>query len=80
MLNIKILGTGCAKCEALEKKVRNVLEKNDITAELEKVTDIKRIMNYGVLMTPGLVINEKVMSFGSIPPENQILEWIKQGI
>lgn len=80
MLNIKILGTGCAKCEALEKKVRNVLEKNDITAEVEKVTDIKRIMNYGVLMTPGLVINEKVMSFGSIPPENQILEWIKQGI
>lgn len=79
MLNIKILGTGCAKCEALEKKVKNVLTQNNITAHVEKVTDLKKIMNYGVLMTPGLVINEKVMSFGSIPPENQILEWVKQG-
>ncbi len=76
-MNIKILGTGCAKCQALEKKVRNIVESQAIEAEITKVTDLKQIMSYGIMMTPGLVINEKVVSFGSIPSENQIIEWIK---
>ncbi|MCX7736916.1 MAG: thioredoxin family protein [Candidatus Kapabacteria bacterium] len=77
-MNIKILGTGCAKCEALEKKVRHIVEAQGINAEISKVTDLKQIMSYGVMMTPGLVINEKVVSFGSIPPESQILNWLKE--
>lgn len=77
-MNIKILGTGCAKCQALEKKVRNIVEAQGINAEISKVTDLKQIMSYGVMMTPGLVINEKVVSFGSIPPESQILTWLKE--
>jgi small redox-active disulfide protein 2 len=77
-MNIKILGTGCAKCQALENKVRNIIEKEAINAEITKVTDLKKIMSYGVMMTPGLVINEKVVSFGNIPSESQILSWIKE--
>ncbi len=77
-MNIKILGTGCSKCIALEKKVREIVEDNSINAEIEKVTDLQKIMSYGILMTPGLIINEKVKSFGSIPKESQILDWLKE--
>lgn len=76
-MNIKILGTGCAKCTALEKKVRELVNNNNIEAEVEKVTDLQEIMKYGIMMTPGLVINEKVLSYGSIPKDSQILDWIK---
>jgi len=77
-MKIKILGTGCSKCVNLEKKVREIVSSNTIDAEVSKVSDIQEIMKYGVLMTPGLVINEKVMSFGSVPKEEQILRWIKE--
>jgi small redox-active disulfide protein 2 len=77
-MKIKILGTGCSKCVNLEKKVREIVASNAIDAEVSKVSEIQEIMKYGVLMTPGLVINEKVMSFGSVPKEEQILKWIKE--
>jgi len=77
---IKVLGTGCSKCLTLESKVREVIKQNSIEAEVEKVTQINDIMRYGIMMTPGLVINEKVVSFGKIPQENQILEWIKEAM
>jgi len=79
-MNIKILGTGCSKCSTLENKVREVIKQNSIEAEVEKVTQINDIMKYGIMMTPGLVINEKVVSSGRIPQENQILEWIKEAM
>ncbi len=79
-MNIKILGTGCSKCSTLENKVREVIKQNSIEAEVEKVTQINDIMKYGIMMTPGLVINEKVVSFGKIPQENQILQWIKEAM
>lgn len=75
---IKILGTGCAKCTALENKVRELIKQNSIDAEIQKVTNLQDIMRYGIMMTPGLVINEKVVSFGSVPKESQILQWIKE--
>ena len=65
-MEIKILGTGCAKCIALEKSVREALEEMGINADVRKVTDIGEIMNYGVMMTPALVINNKVKSTGKI--------------
>lgn len=75
---VRILGTGCAKCSSLETKVKEIASRNNITADFVKVTDIQEIMKYGILMTPGLVINEKVVSSGIIPKDEQILQWLKQ--
>jgi len=77
-MTIKILGTGCAKCKKLEETVREVMQKNNIQGEIVKVTQLDDIMKYGIMMTPGLVINEKVKSYGNIPKEEQILEWLKE--
>ena len=77
-MNIKILGTGCSKCVNLEKKVRELVGQNSIEADIQKVSELQDIMKYGIMSTPGLVINEKVVSFGSIPKDNQILQWIKE--
>jgi small redox-active disulfide protein 2 len=75
---VKVLGTGCAKCNKLEEEVKEVAKQNNIKAEFIKVTDIQEIMKYKVMMTPGLVINEKVVSYGIIPKEEQILQWLKE--
>jgi len=75
---IKILGTGCKKCLTLESRVRELAQQNNINAEFEKVTDINKIMSYGIMMTPGLVINEKVKSYGIIPKDEQIVTWLKE--
>lgn len=77
-MNIKILGTGCSKCVTLENKVRELVKQNSIEAEVQKISDLQDIMKYGIMMTPGLVINEKVVSFGSVPKDNQILQWINE--
>jgi small redox-active disulfide protein 2 len=76
-MKVKILGTGCKKCQTLEAKVRGVVQQNNINAEVEKVTDLSAIMSYGIMMTPGLVIDEKVKSYGTIPKDDQILSWLK---
>lgn len=75
---IKILGTGCARCNNLEQKVKEVASANSVDAEFQKVTDIQEIMKYGIMMTPGLVINEVVKSSGIIPKDDQILQWLKE--
>ena len=76
-MKVKILGTGCKKCQTLEAKVRGVVQQNNINAEVEKVTDLSAIMSYGIMMTPGLVIDEKVKSYGTIPKDDQILSWLR---
>ena len=76
-MTVKILGTGCKKCKTLEAKVREVVQQNNINAEVEKVTDLTAIMSYGIMMTPGLVIDEKVKSYGTIPKDDQILSWLR---
>ena len=78
MLNIKILGIGCPRCRKLEEKVRELISENDIPAEVEKVTDVADMMKYNIMMTPGLVINEKLKSTGNIPKDEQILNWIRE--
>lgn len=75
---VKVLGMGCAKCSRLEEKVKEVAKKNNINAEFIKVSEIQEIMKYQIMMTPGLVINEKVKSSGIIPKDEQILEWLKE--
>ena len=78
MLDIKILGIGCPRCRKLEEKVRELISENDIPAEVEKVTDVADMMKYNIMMTPGLVINEKLKSTGNIPKDEQILNWIRE--
>jgi small redox-active disulfide protein 2 len=77
MLNVKILGSGCTNCKRLEATTRKVVESLGIEAEIEKVTDYAEIMKYPILSTPGLVVNEKLVSAGRIPTENEIAGWIK---
>lgn len=78
MVNIKILGSGCANCKRLEAVVRNVVAAQGMEAEIEKVTEYAEIMKYPILSTPGLVINAKLMSAGRIPPEADIVGWLAQ--
>jgi small redox-active disulfide protein 2 len=73
-MNIKVLGTGCAKCKTLEKITRDAVAETGITAEIEKVEDIVKIMGYGVMNTPALVINQKVVLSGRIPTMTEIKE------
>ena len=76
MINIKVLGSGCANCKRLEATARKVIENLAIEAEIEKVTDYAEIMKWPILSTPGLVINEKLVSAGRIPSEKEIADWL----
>ncbi len=76
MVNIKVLGSGCANCKRVEAMARKVVDKLGIEAEIEKVTEIDEIMKWPILSTPGLVINDKLVSAGRIPSESEITEWL----
>jgi small redox-active disulfide protein 2 len=78
MITIKILGSGCTNCKRLEQEVREALAATKIEHEIVKVTDYADIMTYGILSTPGLVINETVFSAGRIPKRDQIVQWAEQ--
>ncbi len=78
MVNIKILGSGCANCKRLEALVRKIVAAQDVEAEIEKVTEYAEIVKYPILSTPGLVINGKLLSAGRIPPEADIAGWLAQ--
>jgi small redox-active disulfide protein 2 len=75
-MNIKILGTGCTRCKALEQSVINSLAELDIAAHVSKVEDIVKIMEYGIMRTPALVIDEKVVMSGRVPTVSEIKEII----
>ena len=76
MLNVKILGSGCANCKRLEALTKKVIDNHKLDAEITKVTDHHEIMEYPILSTPGLVINEKVVSSGRIPSVTEIENWL----
>jgi small redox-active disulfide protein 2 len=73
-MNIKILGTGCSKCKTLEKLTRDAVTEMGLSAEIEKVEDIIKIMNYGVMSTPALVVDEKIILSGRVPSPAEIKE------
>jgi small redox-active disulfide protein 2 len=75
---IKILGTGCPKCQTLEAKVKQTVEELRIDATVSKVEDIMDIMAYGIMRTPGLVIDEKVVISGRLPSQSELNEFLKQ--
>jgi len=77
-MNIKILGTGCAKCNKLEELAKKAVAELNVEAVVEKVKELDKIMDYGVMMTPGLVINEQVKIAGKIPSIEQIKTWIQE--
>jgi small redox-active disulfide protein 2 len=77
-MDIKILGTGCPKCKTLEKLTVEVITENNFEAEISKVEDIMQIMNYGVLSTPGLVIDEKVAISGRVPSKDEIKKQLEK--
>jgi small redox-active disulfide protein 2 len=76
-LEIKVLGPGCARCNQLEQDLIAVMTELDMAADLEHVTDIAEIGNYGVMGTPALVINGEVKSVGSIPPKTKLKQWLQ---
>lgn len=76
MLTVKILGSGCANCRKLEAVAREAAASSGLAAEFVKVTDMKAITAYDLLSTPGLVINEKLVSSGRIPTLAQVKEWM----
>jgi len=71
-MDIKILGTGCPKCKTLEKMTREVVEQNGVDATIGKVEDIMEIMKYGIMSTPALVVDGKVVIKGRIPSTQEI--------
>lgn len=78
-VKIKVLGPGCPKCLALEQRVRDVVERHGFDAEVEKVQNLMEIMKYGVMITPALVINEKLVASGTpLPSSDKIAQWIKE--
>jgi len=77
-MKIEILGTGCAKCKQLEKNVLAALAQTGKFAEVQKVEDLQKIMEYGVMSTPGLVIDGKVVSVGKLLTPDEIADLISQ--
>lgn len=77
ILEIKVLGSGCAKCKQLHRLVETVVEENNFNATVTKVEDIVEIMNYGIMITPGLVINNKVVLKGYVPSKEELKKVIE---
>lgn len=80
MLSVKILGPGCANCRKLEELARKSVAALAVVAEVTKVTDYNEIMKYNVLSTPGLVVNEKLVSSGRIPGEAEITTFLTDAL
>ena len=80
MVTVKVLGSGCANCKRLEQIANKVIQTLAIEAEVLKVTDYQEITDYGIMATPGLVVNEKVVSSGRIPSESEITTWLADAL
>ena len=75
-MNIKILGPGCARCHQLEKTAREVVQELGIDARVEEIKDMSKIIAYKVMMTPGLIIDEQVVSSGKVPSKAEVTQLI----
>lgn len=80
MLTIKILGSGCPNCKKVEALARQAVNDLSLQAEFIKITDYNEIMNYPILSTPGLVINEKLVCAGRIPNQAEITSWVTSAL
>lgn len=75
-MKIKILGPGCPKCHELDKRARDVVKELGVEATIEHVTEVKKIMEYPILTTPGLVINEALVFSGRVPTRKEIAQFV----
>jgi len=80
MLTIKVLGSGCANCKRVEQIAHKVVDELGIEAEIVKVTEYPEIMKYNVMSTPGLVVNEKLVSYGRIPTLAEVTTWLADAL
>ncbi len=80
MLSIKVLGSGCTNCHKVEELAKQAVAQLAINAQVELVTDMKEIMRYGVMQTPGIVINEQVVSMGRVPALSQMTTMITSAL
>ena len=77
-MKIEILGTGCPKCKKLAELTKEAVNELGVSAEIIKVTDIHKIIDYGVMVTPALVIDGDVKVAGKIPSKEEIAKWIEK--
>jgi small redox-active disulfide protein 2 len=77
-MEIKVLGSGCARCHETERRVMNALAQLGVAADVCKVTDVKEIMSYGVLGTPAIVVNGKVKCYGKVPAVEEVNKWLME--
>jgi small redox-active disulfide protein 2 len=76
-MNIKVLGTGCAKCKKTEEIVRQAVAEAGVDAQVEKVTNLTEIVSYGVMGTPAVVVDGVVRAVGKVPRKEEVLAWLK---
>ena len=79
-MKIEVLGPGCHRCEALHRNTQRALEATGLEASLEKVSDIEKMIQYGILATPGLAIDGKVVCTGRVPAPKEIEGWIQAAV
>ena len=78
MMNVKVLGGGCSKCETLLANAKEAIEKAGVKAEVEYITDMEQVMSYGVMSMPAIVVNEQVVSMGKVLKTAQVEELLKK--
>ena len=78
MMKIEILGAGCFKCKKVYENVKKALEETGVDADVEKIEDMNKIINYGVMITPALVIDGKIKASGRIPNHEEIKIWLQE--
>ena len=77
MFDVKVLGSGCSNCKTTQELIESVTSENAIPITLEKVEDMAEIMSYGIMSTPGVIIDGKIAHAGGIPDKKTILSWFK---
>lgn len=77
MIEIKVLGPGCPNCIKLENLVKEVVAENNIEANIEKITDMEKFLDYGIMLTPGLIVNGKALVSGKLPTKSTLEHWLK---
>ncbi len=78
MLDIKVIGPGCANCTKLADLCREVVEENNFESEIQKVTDTNEFWKYGIVLTPGLVVNGKILVQGKLPTKKTLENWLQR--
>jgi small redox-active disulfide protein 2 len=78
-MHIKVLGPGCPKCEQTAKIVKEAVAESGLPVQVEKVTDIKEIMQHGVMVTPAVVVDGQVKIAGKVPSKKEIMAWLQAG-